>query len=144
MEHCWLHPVDSEKLCFSAMHENCGRVAHYLCLRMDSFAPCNTGRQLGEQMDLPASPAVVLAGIADNAPSVLFVDQLDAMSLVSGRNPKMWEVFQDLCNEVRSYPRMKLLLACRDFDLEHDHRLRTLGDAKSIARFPLNRLTEDD
>jgi hypothetical protein len=58
----------------------------YLCLRIDSFGPCTTARQLGEQMDLRASPAVVLAGIANNVPSVLVVDQLDAMSLVSGRN----------------------------------------------------------
>ncbi|MCU0712517.1 MAG: hypothetical protein MUC43_10700, partial [Pirellula sp.] len=115
----------------------------HLCLRMDAFTPCTTAKQLGQQMDLRTSPVVVLAGIADNSPSVLVVDQLDAMSLVSGRNPKMWEVFRDLCDEVRNYPRMKMILACRDFDLEHDHRLRSLGDAKSgFSKFSLNKLTE--
>jgi hypothetical protein len=59
-----------------------------LCLRMDSFEPCNTTRQLGRQLDLPASPAVVLAGVADNAPSVLVIDQLDAMSLYLGATPR--------------------------------------------------------
>jgi hypothetical protein len=103
----------------------------FLCLRMDSLEPCRTPRQLGEQLDLPASPAVVLAGIADNQPSVLVVDQLDAMSLVCGRNPKLWEVFRELCDEVKSYPHMKVILACRDFDLYHDHRLRPFGDPQS-------------
>ncbi len=126
--------------CLAQLSTSC---TPYLCLRMDSFAPCNTARQLGEQMDLDQSPAVVLAGIADNAPSVLVVDQLDAMSLASGRNPQMWEVFRDLCDEVRSYPRMKMILACRDFDLDHDHRLRNLGDAQSgFAKFPLAKLSE--
>ncbi len=74
-------------------------------------------------MDLPSSPATVLAGIADNAQCVLVIDQLDAMSLVSGRNPLMWQVFSELCDDVRRYPLMKMILACRDFDLEHDHRL---------------------
>lgn len=114
----------------------------YLCLRMDQFAPCLTARQLGEQLDLRASPAVVLAGVADNHSSVLVVDQLDAMSLVSGRNPQLWEAFSDLCAEVRTYPRMKMLLACRDFDLEHDHRLRRLaGSSSHFASFRLKTLT---
>ncbi len=98
----------------------------HLCFRMDSLRPCTTSRQIGAQLDLPASPTVVLGGIADNSMSVLVVDQLDAMSFVSGRNTELWDPFSELCEEVNRYPNMKLVLACRDFDLEHDHRLRTL------------------
>ena len=117
----------------------------FLCLRMDSFQPCNTSRQLGEQLDLPASPAVVLARIADNAPSVLVVDQLDAMSLVSGRNPAMWEVFDELRREVEAYPNMRVILACRDFDLSHDQRLRKLGDPHSgFTKHTLGKLSRGD
>jgi hypothetical protein len=117
----------------------------FLCLRMDALEPCATSRQLGGQMDLPASPATVLAGIADNAQCVLVIDQLDAMSLVSGRNPLMWQVFSELCDDVRRYPHMKMILACRDFDLEHDHRLRGFGDDKSgFTKFQLGRLTDTE
>jgi hypothetical protein len=117
----------------------------FLCLRMDSLEPCLTPRQLGQQLDLPASPAVVLAGIADNQPSVLVVDQLDAMSLVSGRNPRLWEVFRELCDEAKSYPRMKIILACRDFDLNHDHRLRPLGDPQSgYTKITLGKLSKTE
>lgn len=116
-----------------------------LCLRLDSLDLCSTSRQLGAQLDLPASPAVVLAGIADNTPCVLIVDQLDAISLVSGRNPRMWEVFSELCEEVRSYPKMRMILACRDFDLDHDHRLRRLGESESgFTKHALGRLTEGE
>ncbi len=128
--------------CLSKLSDN---GTPYLCLRMDSFQLCNTARQLGEQLDLPASPAVVLAGVADNAPSVLLVDQLDSMSLSSGRNPRMWEVFENLCDEAQSYPHMKMVLACRDFDLNHDYRLRKLVDPQSgFTKHPLGKLNEID
>ena len=123
----------------------CAKDVPFICLRMDSLDPCNTTRQLGEQLDLPASPAVVLAGIADNAPSVLVVDQLDAISLVSGRNPRLWEVFAELLKEVQSYPHMKMMLACRDFDLNNDHRLRRLADSQSgFTKHTLEKLDKTD
>lgn len=117
----------------------------FLALKLDSIQLCSTAKQLGRQLDLPASPTIVLAGIANGAPCVLIVDQLDAMSIVSGRNPKMWEVFRQLRDEVVAYPNMKMILACRDFDLEHDHRLRQLGDQTSgFTKFSIGKLTKDE
>jgi hypothetical protein len=117
----------------------------YLGLRFDAVSSCQTTKQLGKQFDLPASPAVVLAGIADNSRCVLVIDQLDAMSLVSGRNPQLWNTFQELCDEVSQYPQMRLLLACRKFDLENDHRLRKLGADKSgFDKFEVGLLSETE
>ena len=116
-----------------------------LCIRMDSFSPCQTTAQVGHQMGLTDSPVRILAALADNAPCVLLIDQLDAMSLVSGRNPKMWEVFEHMTNEAKMYPNMKLLLACRDFDLQHDYRLRALGNVSSgFKRFTLSPLSVEE
>ncbi len=121
------------------------RETPYLCLRMDSFDPCRTAKQLGDQMDLPESPAKVLAAVADKMLCVLVIDQLDAMSLVSGRNPQMWNVFEQVVREAQSYPHMKVLLACRDFDLNHDHRLRSLGNEKSgLAKHALSTLSLEE
>ena len=107
--------------------------------------PCTTSLQLGRRLDLPASPAVVLAGLADNACSVLVVDQLDAMSVVSGRNPDLWMAFSELRDEVQAYPHMKMILACRDFDLEHDHRLRPLSSEESgFSKYTLAKLSKDE
>lgn len=100
-----------------------------LCIRLDTINPCATAKQLGIQLDLPASPATVLAGIADNKPCVLLIDQLDALSFISGKKTDVWDAFYNLCQDARQYPNIKLLLACRRFDFEHDHRLRTLGDS---------------
>ena len=117
----------------------------FISVRLDSVQRCITSRQLGEQLDLPASPAVVLAGMADNASSVLVVDQLDAMSLVSGRTPDLWMAFSDLCDDVQAYPHMKMILACRDFDLEHDHRLRPLARTDShFAKYTLGKLSKGE
>lgn len=117
----------------------------FLCIRMDSFDPCRTTKQLGAQIDLPESPAKVLAGVANGTPSVLIVDQLDAMSLISGRHPQMWEVFEQLSGEVQAYPRMKLLLACRDFDLNHDYRLRSLAEkSNNFTTHELTLLSTDE
>ncbi|TWU54779.1 hypothetical protein Poly51_34980 [Rubripirellula tenax] len=115
-----------------------------LCIRMDNFQPCQTTRQVGKQLDLPDSPARILAGIADGDACVLVVDQLDAMSLVSGRHSSMWDVFQRLLDEVASYQNMHLLLACRDFDLEHDARLRGLANKLSgFEQVAIEKLTRE-
>lgn len=114
-----------------------------LCIRLDSIEQCRTASQLGEKIGLPASPAVVLAGIADNSPCVLIVDQLDAMSIVSGRNAALWDAFDELREEAGAYPAMKMVLACRDFDLEHDARLRKLtGDQSGFSTHRLDLLTD--
>ena len=117
----------------------------FLALKLDSLKSCETTRQLGTQLDLPASPVTVLAGISDGSVSVIIVDQLDAISLVSGRNPSMWEVFRQLQEEVSDHPKMKLVLACRDFDLDHDHRLQRYGDQKSgFQKVLVRKLTREE
>ena len=116
----------------------------YIVVRMDSVSACKTPRQLGKQLDLPKSPAVVLAGIANNDPSVLVIDQLDAMSIVSGRNPELWEVFRHLCDEVDLYPHMKMIMVCRDFDLNNDWRLRSLNSQDQFTTVTLGKLSKQD
>ena len=118
-------------------HNATGRSEHlsatgtpFIGVRLDSVQRCITSRQLGEQFDLPASPAV---------------DQLDAMSLVSGRNPDLWMAFSELCDDVQAYPHMKMILACRDFDLGHDHRLRPLAESNSgFSKYTLGKLSKGE
>lgn len=85
-----------------------------------------TTTELGHKLLLPESPALVLAGVAAGAPSVLVIDQLDAVSIASGRRTELWTLFDQLCNEALQFPSMSLVVACREFDLEHDHRMRRL------------------
>ncbi len=105
-----------------------------LALRLDRHGDAHNTTDLGRQLNLPRSPSVVLAGMAAGGFCVLVVDQLDAVSRASGRNPMLWDVFDQLREEVYSYPNMRLLIACRSFDLEHDHRLRQMVRLKSNVR----------
>ena len=83
-------------------------------------------QKLGEAYALPASPSIVLAGIASGGACALVVDQLDAISLASGRRTELWSLFDQLRREVDRIPNMVLLVGCREFDLEHDHRMHAL------------------
>lgn len=71
------------------------------------------------------------------------VDQLDALSFASGRNQNLWAVFDDLLFEVEKYPNLRVWLSCREFDLEHDHRLRRLVEQDNAHRIPLALLDVD-
>lgn len=97
-----------------------------LALRMDIQTRVLTAHALGREMDLPMSPSLVLAGLANGLRCALVIDQLDALSYVSGRNQHLWAVFEELLAEAERYPNMRVLLACRAFDAEHDSRLRRL------------------
>src|ERR1019366_1654781 len=106
----------------------------FLAIRLDNVSPVNSTRALGQALELPDSPAIVLAGLSQGKRAVLLVDQLDAMSVVSGRNPDLWQIFEELLQEVSQHPNLRLLLACRAFDLEHDPRLARLVKQEGPAQ----------
>ena len=114
-------------------------------LRLDRLdAGDQRAQAVGTRLGLPESPAITLGEFADDKPSVLVVDQLDAISVVSARNPAIWNAFSELLAEARTYPNMRVLFACRSFDLERDPRLRALvDDRKRVERIPVGTLDEE-
>jgi len=102
---------------------DCGVIT--LGFRIDRLEPESTPKGIGNVLDLPESPVHVLAKIADGKPCVLFVDQLDAVSLTSGRNPHFFDCIDELFKQTDQYKNMKLVIGCREFDLENDHRFRS-------------------
>jgi hypothetical protein len=115
-----------------------------LVVRMDRHGDARSTKDVGTQMGLPRSPAITLAGVANGRKSVLVIDQLDAVSQVSGRYPHLWEVFDSLCQEAAIYPNMRLLIACRDFDLQNDYRLRKLKQPGGVKQVPVQPLSPED
>ena len=118
-----------------------------ICLpvRLDIQTDALTSKQLGLAVDLPESPAVVLGGVAQGRPCVLVLDQLDALSFASGRNQRLWDAFEESLSEAAEYPNMRVLLACRVFDAEHDPRLRRLlADEDRTTPVKLRRLAVED
>ena len=98
-----------------------------LCLRADQLEPTRTADDLGPQLGLPGSPVGVLTATSPSqTPSLLVIDQLDAVSLASGRVTGLWDSLYALICRAKSNPGMKVLIACRQFDVDNDHRLRAL------------------
>jgi hypothetical protein len=106
-----------------------------IAFRVDGrLEPTDSPDQVGEQLEnLPGSPAHVLANIAQGRDCVLVIDQLDAVSTASGRNPQFFECIDRIIDQAKAYPQMRILLACRKFDLDYDYRLKRLTGENGIA-----------
>ena len=104
-----------------------------LALRVDRMEPRLTPRDVGVSLGLPASPASSLAGVAGGRDCLLVVDQLDAVSLASGRSPDFFDCIGAVLEQTRHHPKMRMISACRKFDLDNDHRLRHLVGDDGIA-----------
>ena len=115
-----------------------------LAFRVDRLEFTQLPDEVGEQLRLPGSPANVLAAIARDRFCVLVIDQLDALSLASGRNTELFECISEIIYQAMAHPNMRTLLACRKFDLDNDHRLRRLTGTDGIAEtVVVNRLAHD-
>ena len=116
-----------------------------LVVRLDRLTEADHSAQaIGARRELPASPAITLGEFADDRPSVLCIDQLDALSLVSARQQSAWGAFNELLEEARDYPNMRIIFACRSFDLNQDAQLRALvADEGRFERIRVGELDSD-
>ncbi|MEO3862901.1 hypothetical protein [Acrocarpospora sp. B8E8] len=99
--------------------------------RLDSFS---TTTELGNRVGLEVSPVAALATVAGDRPCVLIVDQLDAVSLASGRMPRNFDAVANVVREASVFPNMRVILACRKFDVENDYRIRELVSDRRCKR----------
>ncbi len=99
-----------------------------LAFRVDNLQPVIHPKSVGTQLQLPDSPALVLANIAKAKSCLLIIDQLDAISLASGRNTSFFECIRAIINQAIAHPNIKLLVACRLYDLKNDHRIEQLTE----------------
>ena len=102
-----------------------------LAFRIDRHLSARTTIDLGDRLDLEESPVSVLAAAAAHAgvPGVLLIDQLDALSTVSGGRSEAIDLVNSLLREargIRHRARINTVVVCRRFDWNHDHRLRGL------------------
>ena len=89
--------------CVEALRQDDNPVA-VLAFRLDRLKPVASTKELGEQLGLEESPALVLTTAAEavSGEAVLVIDQLDAVSTTSGRSADFFDVVEDLLSEVRS------------------------------------------
>jgi hypothetical protein len=117
----------------------------HLALRIDQHLDCTSPRALGRAItDRDESPVVTLKGLGPDQLSVLIVDQVDAVSEVSGRNGVVKQSILSLVDNVRSFAGIMLIIVCRTFDLESDQRLKVLKEAHGVEHVDVQLLTWED
>ncbi|MDV7091008.1 ATP-binding protein [Rhodococcus opacus] len=115
---------------------------HVLAFRLDRLEPFLTTAELGIRLGLDVSPVAALAAAAGDRASLLVIDQLDAVSLASGRMPRNFDVIADLTREASAFRSMRIMLACRKFDIDNDHRIRELTTRSTTATVTVSSLTD--
>ena len=98
-----------------------------LAFRLDRHMSATTTADLGRRLELEESPALVLNAAAKDAgaPAVLVIDQLDAVSAMSGRVSETFDVVAQLLVETKAAS-IQTVVVCRAFDWHNDPRLRSL------------------
>ena len=117
--------------------------AEVLAIRLDRLDSFASTTDLGRQLGLETSPAVVLALAAKNRDAFLVIDQLDAVSLASGRMPESFDIVVDLIEEALSVSGINVILACREFDIDNDHRIRSLTDRPDTVKVSVGPLSTE-
>ena len=122
-----------------------------LTFRLDrlQLLTASTTADLGRLLDLEESPVLVLAAAAEAAgrPGVLIVDQLDAVSTMSGRSSGAFDIVEGLLQEARGTRARAVIhtvVVCRAFDWQHDHRLRQLAPPDSDTQVEVTEFTVDE
>lgn len=113
-----------------------------LAFRLDRLGSFDSTHTLGQRVGLSMSPVGALGAMAAGRPCVLVVDQLDAVSMASGRIPEAFDAVADLVDEAMAHPGMRVVLSCRAFDAEADHRIRRLSAPDHCARVTVGLLSE--
>ncbi|WP_341267401.1 hypothetical protein [Gordonia malaquae] len=117
--------------------------AEVLAFRLDRRGAFGSTMELGTQLGLSTSPVAALRQAADGRDAFLIIDQLDAVSLASGRLSERYDVIADLIQEATAVDGVRVILACRLFDVENDHRIRKLDARNDVERLTVEPLPEE-
>ncbi|NKF23823.1 nSTAND1 domain-containing NTPase [Solimonas marina] len=105
----------------------------HLALRIDHYLDQASPRELGHAIfDRRQSPVVMLKELAPRSPSVLIIDQLDAVSEVSGRHGAVRATVLAMLGEARALTSVKVVLVCRIFDVEADSTFKQLESEERV------------
>ena len=117
--------------------------AEILAFRLDRCTDFNSTKKLGEQLDLAKSPVASLYQAANGRDAFLVIDQLDAISRVSGRLPNSYDAVADLIEGAKLFKNIRVIVVCRLFDIEHDERICEISEKKDTLRIIVKALPDD-
>lgn len=114
-------------------------------LRLDRIEPFSSTTELGHRLlGLDRSPATALAACSIDRPSLLVIDQLDAVSKAAGRMPTVFDQVAELLHESQAAPEMRVLVACRRFDFDNDDRIKSLAERYGVEVVEINPLSDGE
>ena len=128
---------------YQAAREFEAQDAEVLAFRLDRRGAFGSTIELGVQLGLSTSPVAALRMAANGRDAFLIIDQLDAVSLASGRLSERYDVIADLIQEATSVDGVRVILACRLFDVENDHRIRKLDARNDVERLIVEPLPDE-
>ena len=99
----------------------------HLAFRVDHHLEYRTSEELGKTLtQREENPVATLKGTEPTQQSVLIIDQLDAVSEVSGRDGKVREVIFKMISTAHHFGSIRVIVICRTFDLDGDARFKEL------------------
>jgi hypothetical protein len=115
----------------------------YIALRMDRVEPVTTEQQLGAQIGLPDSIVNTLTNFSIGRKCFIVIDQLDAVSLTSGRNTKLFDRISEVLIQCEPHVNVNIILSCRKFDLMNDIRFQNIERKFSTEEIIINNFSLD-
>lgn len=117
----------------------------HLAFRIDRYLSCQSSFEVGSVvLRREESLVSALERLSEDETSVLIIDQIDAVSDVSGRTGAIKDILFELVRESRLYGKVRCLLVCRSFDLQNDPQYRELERKHQAMRVEVKRLLWDD
>lgn len=115
--------------------------AEYLLLRIDRVLDIGTTDALGQHIfGREESPCRTLSQLAGDRVAVLFIDQLDAVSEVAGRQAKARELVFALRRDAGRLPNVKVVLSCREYDFKNDRRFQSMTQTENTRKIAVDLL----
>lgn len=113
-----------------------------LAFRVDQVGEPLSLAQLGTAV-IDDSPAVILEKLSGNRPAILYIDQADAVSQMSGRSAQVRRQIVDLVNQAARYPNIRVVFSCRTFDIDNDHLYADIAARDGSLRIDIPALEWD-
>lgn len=115
--------------------------ATFLAFRIDKRLGIDSPAALGQALyERRENPIFTLQSLASISQPTLFIDQIDAISEISGRIGAIREVVFELLRFAKASGKIKIIAACRSYDLANDSSLRELEKEARVSRVEIKHL----
>jgi hypothetical protein len=112
-----------------------------LAFRIDRLLQSNSLMELGHAtVGRFENPVGILGNRYNDRQTLIIIDQVDAVSEASGRSSRVRDLFFDMIAATNHYPLMKVVVACRTYDLENDYNLSQLSSSEQSTTIKIEGL----